>query len=244
MQFVKGNRITILKSIFIGFSIIIFSIVVLFLIAMLYYPGGNFVNDEVSNGYSLLYNGMCDMRDGIAINGEPNLISCILLKIATMGICIAMTFFFGTLWIFFQNKTSMKYLSWIASMFGIFFGPLNIMIIFSHSTFELHMLFNILATLSLNIAVVLYTILYFINPQLPNLNRFSFLALSICAVSYCILVGIIAGIGGVFNMITHRLGSNLLYAITMIVFMIQGVSIIFYLKQIGNIITTNRMRNE
>jgi hypothetical protein len=144
-----------------------------------------------------------------------------------------MFIFFGTLWIFFQDKLSKKILSWIASILGIAFGPLNLCIIFLHSTFEIHMIFNILAPLSLNLAVILYTILYFLDPKIPKINRYSFLVLSIFAVSYSVLVGVSSGIiGGKFEMIVHRLGANILYFVTISVFIIQSFGFYFYLQKL------------
>ena len=234
MQSFIRRKSKFLEAIFISYIIMIFVIVLIYAAAMLFYPGGNYVNDNDDVwGYSLIYNGLCDMRELISINGQPNVISSTLLKIGTIGISIAMFLFFGTLWLFFQNKTSTKYMSWIASLFGIAFGPLNLCIIFVHSTQEIHMVFAILAPLSLNIAILLYTIIYLINRQLPKINRNSFIVLFIFSISYAVIAGISSFIiGGLFEKIVHRLGINLLNIVTVVVFIIQAFGIYFHLKNI------------
>lgn len=223
----------ILASIFLIFAVMLILILLVYAAAMLFYPGGNFVNDNDDVwGYSLIYNGLCDMRELTSINGQPNVISSTLLKTGTIGICVAMTLFFGTFWVFFQQKISLKIIALIASLLGIAFGPLNIAIIYVHSTFEVHMIFDILAPLSLNLAILFYTIIMFIDVQLPKINRISFLILSIVAISYSVLVGISSGvIGGEFEKIVHRLGANLLYIITVTIFLIQAFSIYRDLKK-------------
>jgi hypothetical protein len=232
MEKLSQRKRKFLEFVFLSYIAMIIAVALIYIVAMLLYPGGNFVNDDDSFGYSLIYNGLCDMRELTAVNGESNPYSSLLLKIGTIGICLAMFLFFGTLWIFFQDKLSTKIMSWIASILGIAFGPLNLCIIFLHSTFEIHMVFDILAPLTLNIAVILYTIIYFLNPKLPKINQYSFLALSIFAVSYSILVGISSGvIGGDFEKIVHRLGSNVLHFLTITIFLIQAFAIYFHLKK-------------
>jgi hypothetical protein len=232
MESMSERKRKFLQAIFLSYIIMIAIVVLIYVAAMILYPGGNFVNDDDSWGYSFIYNGLCDMRELTAVNGEPNPYSSVLLKIGTIGICLAMFLFFGTLWIFFQDKLSSKIMSWFASILGIAFGLLNLCIIFLHSTFKIHMVFDILAPLTLNIAVVLYTIIYFLNHKLPKINQYSFLALSIFAVSYSILVGISSGvIGGDFEKIVHRLGSNVLHFLTITIFLIQAFAIYFHLKK-------------
>ena len=222
----------LLQAIFISYIVMIIIIILIYAAAMLFYPGGNFVNDNDDVwGYNLIYNGMCDMRELTSVNGQPNVISSTLLKIGTIGICVAMFFFFGTLWIFFQDKLSTKIMSWIASILGTAFGPLNVAIIFEHSTYQVHMLFNIFAPLSLNIAIIMYTIVYFLYRRLPKANQYSFLILSIFSVSYSVIVGVSSSVGGLFEKIVHRLGANILYIVTMAVFLIQAFSIYFHLKK-------------
>jgi len=93
------------------------------------------------------------------------------------------------------------------------------------------MMFAILAPLSLNIAILLYTMIYFINRRLPKINRNSFIVLFIFSISYAIIAGISSFIiGGLFEKVVHRLGINVLNIVMIVVFIIQAFGIYFHLK--------------
>ncbi|NHJ47972.1 MAG: hypothetical protein FK733_09305 [Asgard group archaeon] len=230
MSRVIEQRRGLFQIIFLSFSITIAVFLLLLILAMIYYPGGNFAGEDIA-GYSLLYNGLCDMRESTAVNHEPNLVSSILLKIGIVILSIATIIFFVALSFLFQDRRITKYLSIIGSFFGIIQGPFNALVIFSHVPFNIHMVFVIIAPLFQYLAVILYTIVYFIDRGLPKLNWYSFLVLSIAAILLSIFVGIASGIGGDFNFITQRLGTNLFNFLGIIIYIIQGLSLYFYLKK-------------
>ncbi|MHA1221641.1 MAG: hypothetical protein ACTSQB_07915 [Candidatus Heimdallarchaeota archaeon] len=203
---------------------------------MIFYPGGNFAGLDIE-GYSLMYNGLCDMRSLTALNGEPNLVSSILLKIGIVVFSLATTFLFGALSFLFHRKRSTKYLSLVGSFFGIIQGPLFALIIFLHNVaFEVHMTIVILAPIFQYLAVILYAIIYFIDGRLPKVTKYSMLMLAITSVIFAILVGIANGIGGNFNYLTHRLGANLFNFLSVIIYIIQGVGLFIYLKKTNQIV--------
>ncbi|HUT82136.1 MAG TPA: hypothetical protein VMZ29_13120 [Candidatus Bathyarchaeia archaeon] len=224
------KRRGVFRITFLTFSITIAISSLLIILAMSLYPGGNFAGLDIDR-FSLVYNGLCDMREVIAINGEPNLASSILVKMGITGISIATTFFFGALCFLFQRKRSTKYLSIIASLFGVAQGPLFAMIILLPASYEVHMTFVVLAPLFQYLAVILYTIVYLFDKGLPKVNVVSFLVLAITTIVFIIIVGIASGVGGNFHYITNRLGTNLFNFISIIIYIIQGLGLFFYLKK-------------
>ena len=218
------KRIKLFKSFFMAFSIVIFLTIMSLSLALVFYPGSNIVN-ELENGYSFLYNTLCDIRGITAVNGEPNLLSSIFIKISTILACISMVLFFSILWVFFQTTKTMKYLSRIASIFGIFFGPFYFAIIFINVAPEFHMVFDTIAGLTLNISVIMYTILYFLEKRIPKINRYTFLILAISSITYSIIIAISTVIGGEFQGFSHRLGSNLFIPFSFVIFLLQGIGI-------------------
>jgi hypothetical protein len=230
MTRVIEQRKVLFRFIFLTFTIAIVISSLLIILAMIFYPGGNFAGIEI-DGYSLVYNGLCDMRELIAINGEPNLLTSVLLKIGIIFYSVATVLFFVTLCFFFQKRKITKSLSIIGSFFGIVQGPLFVLIIYLHSSFDIHMTIVIIAPLFQYLAVILYTIVYFIDRGLPKINLYSFLILAISSITLSIFVGIGSGIGGSFNFITNRLGTNLFNFLSIIIYIIQGLSLYFYLKK-------------
>jgi len=226
MHPINEKRIKFLKFLFIAFSIFIFFVITFLVSAITFYPGGNFINN-LEHGYSFLYNTMCDLKGITAINGASNLLSSVFIKTSTILACISMIIFFSTIWVFFQNTKTMKYLSWIASLFGINFGPFYLAIIFIKTEYEFHMAFDAIAGLTLNISVIMYTILYFMQKNIPLINRYTFLVLSISSITYSIIVTTSTVLGGQFNLFVHRLGSNLFIIFSFGIFLFQGIGLSF-----------------
>lgn len=224
----KFKRFELVNYIFLIFSVQIL-IVILFLAAsILLYPGGNF-KDNNFDGYSFFFNTLCDLKSNIAINGDSNLISSIFIKISTIFACFAMILFFTTLIVFIKEHKISKYFSWIASIFGVSFGPFYFAVIFLDTSHDFHMLFDTLSGLSLNIAVIIYTILYYIKNEFTRAIKYSFLILSIVSISFSVIVAIGAIIGGNFDLYAHRLGSNVFIIFTFLIFLVQGISLVKFL---------------
>lgn len=227
---VVEQKRTLFRFLYLSFSIIIAVSFLFILLAMIFYPGGNRGGFDVS-GYSLLYNGLCDMKDPLALNGDPNLLSSILLKIGIVLFSFATLLFFSSLPLFFQSRTSTKYVSIVGAFFGIAQAPLFILVFFLQVPYEIHMIFVVIAPLFQYLAVILFAIVYFIDKKFPSLINYSFLILAVVSIVLSILVGIANGIGGTFNVVTQRLGTNLFNFLTIIIYIIQGLGLFFYLKK-------------
>ncbi len=228
MSSVIEDRMKLLKIVFVTFTTMLFLVLLFIIFAMIFYPGGNAI-DHFEDGYTFLRNTMCDLREVVAINGEYNLISSIFIKTSTILASIAIVGFFSTIWIFFQDTKPIKQLSWVATGISLLFGPFYICIFFVQANHHLHMFFDTIAPLSLNIAVIMYTIFYLIKKQLPKINQYSFLVLSICAVAYSVIVGVAEAVGGDFKLYAHRLGSNMFFLFMFFIFLIQGIGYCIHL---------------
>jgi hypothetical protein len=91
------------------------------------------------------------------------------------------------------------------------------------------MTYVIMAPLFLYLAVIIYSIVYFIDRGLPKLNQYSFLILAIASISLAVIAGVGSAVGGEFHLIANRLGPNLFLLISLIVYLIQGISFYIYL---------------
>ena len=207
---------------------------------MIFYPGGNLL-DNYQEDFSLLFNGLCDIREPTAINGEPNLASSIMLKLGITIFTFASMSFFVILSFFFQKKRSTKYLSIIGSFFGALQTPFYIMIFFLHSTYEFHMFLVVIAPLLQYLTVILYSIVFLIDRRFPKTAQYSLLVLAIVSILFSILVGIVSGIGGQIHYVTNRLGTNLFNFLTIIIYVLLGFLLYFYLRKTNQ---TNTSANQ
>jgi hypothetical protein len=230
MSRIVEERKSFFRIVFLTSAVSMTIFLLLLMLAMILYPGGNFRGIDLDH-YSLVYNGICDMREVTAVNGDPNLPSRILLRSGIVFFSFSSTLFSIALCFFFQERTSTKILSFIALLFGVAQGPLNAMIIIHSSPFVMHMTFIIIAQLFQYLAVIMFTIVFFIDRKLPKLNLYSFLSLSIISIVFAIIVGFGPVVGGDFHFITNRLGTNLFNYLSIIIYIIQGLSLFFFLKK-------------
>ncbi len=210
------RRLKMLEYFYESFTVIMLLVILLVSFSFSFYPE-----------FSCLKTGFCDLREVREINGESTLISTMLLRTAIILLFMSLMMFFSVLLMFFQEKKKTKYLSWIGTFFGVVQGPINIIIFFERGAFEFHMIFVIMGPLLLNLAIMIYTAVFFIDKRLPKILKYSFLVLSIVAIVFSIIVGIAASIGGTFNAQTQRLGNSLFNYLSVITYVLQGI--IFFL---------------
>ncbi len=204
--------------------------IVTFVLTMAYYPGGHEWNTS-HEGYSLLYNAICDLCPAVALNGEPNIISRALLLITTTVQTIGVTLFFSVFYKLFQERRTTRYLSLVGSSFLIFVGPLNYVIFLLHRTRKFHMTVVVINPILLVIAIICYTVVLFILSDTPNIAKYSFLALASLSVLYSILVGIASTFDIITEQIIHRMGNSLLQYVIAVAYIGLGIGVIKYLNQ-------------
>jgi len=217
------------KLIFLVFVITTALSIILFILTMAFYPGGNLLNTS-QDGYSLIYNAICDLSFKTALNGESNILSRNLLIVTTFVQFLGATLFFSVFWIFFQKRKATKYLSIIGSVFAIVIGPLNFIIILVHRTNKFHMTIITITPLLLVLAVIFYTIIFFMTEDIPKISLYSFLSLATLSVVYSVIIGSASAFGGLFEYIAHRLGNSLLNYIVAVAYILQGIGAIIYIN--------------
>ena len=210
------KRVKMLEYFFESFFVILLLVLLLVTLSFIFFPD-----------FNILTRGFCDLREVREINGESTLISFILFQTAIFLLFFSLLAFFLVLVTFFQGRKLTRYLSWIGTFFGVAQCPLNLIIFLERGTFEFHMIFVITGPLFLNIAVILYTVIFFIDKRPPKISKYSFLVLSIVAIIFAILEGVAASVGGTFNARFDRLGNTLFQYFLVASFILQGI--IFFL---------------
>ena len=212
----SSKRLTLLEYFFESFAVVLFLVLLLVTFALAFFPD-----------FNLLTTGFCELRLLREINGESTLISFILFQTAIFLLFVSLLLFFLILSTFFTQRKLTKYLSWLGTFFGVAQCPINLTIFLERGTFEFHMIFVIIGPILLNLAVMIYTAVYFVDNRLPKISKYLFLTLSILAICFSIIIGIANSIGGTFNAQTQRLGNTIFNYLLVIVFILQGL--VFYL---------------
>ena len=220
------KRLTFYEYFFETFFVILILVMLLVTLAFAFFPD-----------FTLLTRNFCDLREIREIDGESTLISFVLFMPAIFLLFIFLMIFFIIQLPFFKDRKLTKYLSWVAVFFGIIQCPLNLIIFLERGTFEFHTIFMITGPLALNLAIIFYTVVFFIDRRPPKISKYSFLTLSIVAILFAILEGIAVSIGGTFNHHFDRLGNTLFQYFLISIFIIQGVVFFLVTKRVKGIET-------
>lgn len=176
------------ESIFLSNMIIPFLYVILSSIAMLFYAGGTYI-DSNTQGYSFWSNFLSDLGRTRGYSGKSNTISCVLFTImyTTLGFFLIPFFFF--LPHFFNENEAERRICIIASIFGIGTGISYIGVAFTpwDLYFLAHGAFGVISSLTLLIALFLYSIVMIRNKTYPKKNTFTLIALDMLLVISIIL---------------------------------------------------------
>jgi len=162
----------------------IISFVVLNIMAMFLYSGGN-INNPDQVGYSFIRNFFSDLGRRYNFSGESNLISCILFNMSLS--IIGFTF----IMLFYKIKkvfTNHKILISLATLFGVFSGFSYLGVGFTPSDLYLdpHIFFAHWAFRALFAAAVIYSILIFKTDGFENKYAFGFIIFGIMVFCYVI----------------------------------------------------------
>jgi len=164
------------------YSIIIF--IVLNILAMLLYPGGN-INDANQIGYSFINNFFSDLGMTISHSNENNIFSCILfnLSLCIIGICFGMLFY--SIRNYFENY---RYLSLFATLLGVYASISYIGVAFTPSNLylSLHSFFAHWIFRSLFAASVIYSVLIFRTKGFENKYAYAFIVFGVMVLAYVV----------------------------------------------------------
>lgn len=226
------KRLNLLEYFFESFIVLMLLVSLLVSFALAFYPD-----------FSILNDGFCEVGVVRAVIEKSDLISFILLQTAIWILFISLLLFFSLLVLFFKERKITKYLSWVGTFFGVAQCPLNIIIFVYHGAYEFHMIFVIMGPLFLNLAVMFYTAVFFIDKRLPKISKYSFLILSIIAIAFSILVGIAASIGGTFNAQAQRLGNTLFNYLSVLTYTLQGTIFFLLVRKAKKLQTENHSKS-
>ncbi|MHA2358587.1 MAG: hypothetical protein ACXABK_07465 [Candidatus Heimdallarchaeaceae archaeon] len=210
----------LLKIIFIAFTSSILINIVLMGIAIAYYPGGNFM-DNSHEGFSFLWNTMCDLGSNPAVNGKPSIISNAIYRTAATLLSISTGIFLGVLWIFFQEKKQTKIRSLIGSGLGIL--QAGVFLGVSYTGGDLHIALLIVAPLLQFFAILIFAITFIIDKRFPKISIYSFIGMFILALIYMTLVIVTTPIGGDIMFLIRHAGHTSFEFVVFLGYAIQGI---------------------
>ena len=164
------------------YSIALF--VILNILAMVFYPGGN-IHDPEQIGYVFTRNFFSDLGTTVSYSGAHNTISCILFN---TSLCIC-GFTFIVLFYKVKNLFKLKALSNLATFFGIIGGVSFIGVAFTPADLLLdpHILFAHGIFRSLLIASILFTILIFKKKDFDNKYGYGFIVFGLMVLAYVLV---------------------------------------------------------
>ena len=164
------------------YSIALF--VILNILAMVFYPGGN-IHDPEQIGYVFTRNFFSDLGTTVSYSGAHNTVSCILFN---TSLCIC-GFTFIVLFYKVKNLFKLKALSNLATFFGIMGGVSFIGVAFTPADLLLdpHILFAHGIFRSLLIASILFTILIFKTRDFDNKYGYGFIVFGIMVLAYVLV---------------------------------------------------------
>lgn len=159
--------------------------VVLTLLAMLLYGGGNVV-DPAAHGYSFFTNFFSDLGFTRTRLGEPNTASAILFFVALTLAGLTLVLFFAAMPHFFRGSSLSRVLSGLGSIFGIIAGLAFVGVAFTPANLYLgpHALFVQVAFLTFFAAVLFYLAAILVTPAFPTVYAGVFAGFALLLAGY------------------------------------------------------------
>jgi hypothetical protein len=159
--------------------------VVLTLLAMLLYGGGNVVN-PAARGYSFFTNFFSDLGFTKTRLGTPNTASAILFFVALTLAGLTLVLFFVAMLRFFRGSSLSRVLSDLGSIFGIVAGLAFVGVAFTPANLYLgpHALFVQVAFLSFFVAVLFYLGAILATPAFPTVYAGVFACFALLLAGY------------------------------------------------------------
>ncbi|NHJ85904.1 MAG: hypothetical protein FK734_10610 [Asgard group archaeon] len=206
-----------------------FSVIIIFSLAIYYYPGGTY-SDPDYVGFNFQETTISDLGRIIARNGEDNTISRALFM---TGI-LSMSAFCGILPIFlviiFTNRKSTKILSIIGAIFGIAQAGMYVALAFTpvDIDYKLHNKFIFSASAFLVATTIVYLIVFFMVKQYPKLGTYSCLVLFVG--EFVFMVAVIVGsiLQGPIREHIRRAGNTTFIFLSVLIYGLQFIALTKY----------------
>jgi hypothetical protein len=146
------------------------------IIAMFVYAGGTYDN-PASVGYNFFENYFSDLGRTISHSGDQNTISWIFFTIAMIAAGLGFLSFFSEYHCFFAEEDKTKKISIIASIIGLIAGFLflSIGLIPSDVNQPLHLALMYTAFAFISLAVVMFTVVLYLNRNYPRPYFYTFI---------------------------------------------------------------------
>jgi len=156
--------------------------------AMVFYAGGTYVNPN-TQGYSFWSNFLSDLGRTKGYSGKINIVSCVLFTIMYSTFGFLLIPFFIVLPHFFDENEAERRICITGSIFGIATAISYIGVAFTpwDLYFLAHGAFGVISSLTLLIALILYSIVLVHNKIYPNKYAFILLTLEVILVISIIL---------------------------------------------------------
>jgi len=180
------NKEKLIKDTFIAIACLIVVAILLEVSAMIQFAGGSHV-DTTTEGFDFVWNTLTDLGRDPAPNGEPNLTSRILYRIAIFYMIFFGIVYNTIVWKYFTQKKSTKILSIIGSVLGITQSGLYIGVLYVESYPE-HNYWIAAAAGTLIASVLVYLIAFFLNKELQTIHKWVYLSIFCLAVIYATII--------------------------------------------------------
>jgi len=217
-------------------SLIGFITCILFLIltilAMLFYPGGN-RDDGMAPGFNLWFVTLSDLGRDFAINDVSNTLSQALFLTGFIILGLSLVVFYIILDMFYKDSKKIKWLSLTGLILGIISGVLYIYIAITPVDIDIHLhnKFIYSAAPFKFGALICFTIVTFVDKKLPK--RFTYLILANLIVYVLLAVAVIVGsiLRGDTYKITRIFGHTAAIFIEVIIVSILSLLLFIYLSK-------------
>jgi hypothetical protein len=232
MHIKLANRKTLLKTFFLSFSVLFLVAGISFGLAIAFYPGGNF-KDRDHEGFSFLWNALCDLGGDNSIGGDYNRVSQSLYRTGILIVSISGILFFSIIWIFFQERKKSKILSIIGSVMGVLQGGIYIGIGYTHG--DLHLGLLTAGPLIEFFAVLFLAIVFFSDKRVPKISSYTFITMFSLAIFYMLFVIVGLIVNGDFEYLVRRAGHTIFNFLILTGYIIQGVGLYLFVRNLDQI---------
>ena len=176
----------IISNIFIAIASLIVVAILLEISAMTQFAGGSHI-DNTTAGFDFVWNTLSDLGRNPAPNGEPNLTSQVLYRIALFYMSFFGIVYHSIIWKYFTNMKSTKILSIFGSILGVSQAGLYLGVLFIQ-THPTHNNLIIASASTLIASVLIYLIAFFLNKELQTINKWIYLFIFSLAVVYATII--------------------------------------------------------
>ncbi len=209
-----------------------FSVLVIFSLAIYYYPGGTYTDPDYV-GFNFLETTISDLGRTIARNGEDNIISRALFMTGILSMSVLCVILHSLFVTNFTDRKSTKILSIIGTILGITQAGMYVALAFSpvDIDYKIHNKIIFSASGFLVATTIIYLIVFFMNKQYPKLGIYSYLILFMG--EFAFMVAIIVGsiLQEPIQEHIRRAGNTTFIFLSILIYALQFIGLSKYYQQ-------------